>query len=372
MRISLGLVLAGSVALVACSGDDGEGTIRRGSPEASAPAGGATDQAPAVAPAAVACPATVAAPTALSTTDVNATDVRLVGGVVIYRDGARIVTIDPASGVRKELYTSPDLVHAFADDAVLVTIESPNPPDAVLRIKPAVGATAVDPTKPSGDLTVTPESWSAGGTTVFGSDETSLYVLADVTNKGDTIYKVSKADPNVMTALTELDAASLGDPQLAGLDVWFVRDQKRVYRVTQTLDATDPLDVLTVTSPATEVFGLGYADCKLAVGGSHAFCSTGKVLEQRSLTGGDLQTVLDAEKIAAPTLLGAALFGGDTVFVRSLPSGPADALKNGIHAVKGTDDKLVACGRDPINAFAADSTSIVWAEQGKGVFRAPR
>jgi hypothetical protein len=363
MRISLGLLLAGSVALAACSGDDGEGTIRRGSPAASSPgAGTATDVAPAAAPAAVACPTTVAPPTALSTTDLNATDVRIIGGVVIYRDGAKVVAIDPASGARKELYTSPDLVHAFADETVVVTIESPNPPDAVLRIK----------TPGADDLTVTPENWSAGGTTVFGSDDASLYVLADVTNKGDTIYKVSKADPNVMTALTDLDAASLGDPQIAGTDVWFVRDQKRVYRVTQTLDATDPLNVTSVTSPATEVFGLGYADCKLAVGGSHAFCSTGKALEQRSLTGGDLQTVFDADKIAAPTLLGSALFGADTVFVRSLPSGAADALKNGIHAIKGTDDKLIACGREPINAFAADSTSIVWAEQGKGVFRAPR
>jgi hypothetical protein len=314
----------------------------------------------------------VTAPTALSTVDLNATDVRIVGGVVIYRDGARVVALDPTTSARRELYTSPDLVHSFADDAVLVTIESPNPPDAVLRIRQATGATPADPTKLGADLTVTPDSWSAGGTTVFGSDATSLYVLADVTNQGDTIYKVSKADPTVMTALTQLDAASLGDPQLAGSDVWFVRDQKRVYRITQTVDATDPLDLVTTPGPASEIFGIGYADCKLAVGGSHAFCSTGTALEQRSLTGGDLQTVFDAKKVASPTLLGSALFGADTVFVRSLPSGPADALKNGIHAIKGTDDRLVACGRDMINAFAADSTSVVWAEQGKGVFRAPR
>ena len=82
--------------------------------------------------------------------------------------------------------------------------------------------------------------------------------------------------------------------------------------------------------------------------------------------------MFDAQKVAAPTLLGSALFGADTVFVRSLPSSPTDALKNGIHAIKGTDDKLVACGRETITAFAADSSSVVWAEQGKGVFRAPR
>ena len=373
MRISLGLLLAGSVALVACSGDDGAGSIRRGSPGAgtSPTDTGATGSATPAAPAAVACPATVPAATAISTMDTNATDVRIVGGFVLYREGPKVLRIDPTNGARSEIYTSADLVHSFVDDAVLVTIESPNPPDAVLKVRPAGATTGQDP-QLGAELTVTPANWSAGGTSVFASDATSFYVLADVTNQGDTIYKVSKADPNVMTVLAQLDQASFGDPQLAGTDVWFVRDQKRVYRVTQTEDATDPLNVLLVPGPATEVFGIGYADCKLAVGGAHAFCSTGKALEQRSLTGGDLQTVFDAQKVAAPTLLGSAIFVSDTVFVRSLPASPTDALKNGIHAIKGTDDKLVACGREPINAFAADSSSVVWAEQGKGVFRAPR
>ena len=376
MRISLGLLLiatiAAPVALLGCSGDDGGASIRRGSPADVAPADpGATATAGAAAPGAVACPATVPAATALSAQDKNATDVRIVGGVVVYREGATMLKIDPATGARSELYTSPDLVHSFADNDVLVTIESPNPPDAVLKVRP-FGATAGQAPPLAGELSVTPDSWSAGGTTVFASDATSFYVLADVTNKGDTIYKVSKANPNVMTMLAQIDGATLGDPQLAGADVWFVRDQKRVYRVAQTDDATDPLKAVSVAGPATEVFGIGYADCKLAVGGTHAFCSTGKALEQRSLTGGELQTVFDAQKVAAPTVLGAALFGADTVFVRSLPSGPTDALKHGIHAVKGTDDKLVACGREVINSLAVDSTSVVWAEQGKGVFRARR
>lgn len=370
MRISLGLVLTASLALVACSsGDDGASTIRRGAPATPvAPVDPNATATAAAAPAAVACPASVPVATAISTEDKAATDVRIVGGFVLYRDGAKILKIDPGTGARSALYTSPDLVHSFADTDVVVTIESPNPPDAVLKVMP-VGA---DPMKLGAELTVTPENWSAGGTTVFGSDATSLYVLADVTNQGDTIYKVSKADPSVMTVLAQLDQATLGDAQLAGSDVWFVRDQKRVYRVTQTEDATDPANVVTTAGPATEVFGLGYADCKLAVGGTHAFCSTGKALEQRNLTGGDLQTVFDTQKVASPTLLGAALFGSDTVFVRSLPASTTDALKNGIRAIKGTDDKLVACGRETINSFAADSVSVVWAEAGKGVFRAPR
>ena len=76
--------------------------------------------------------------------------------------------------------------------------------------------------------------------------------------------------------------------------------------------------------------------------------------------------------MSSPTLLGAAQFGTDTVFVRSLPSTTTDALKNGIHAIKGTDDKVLVCGRDAINSFAADGSKVVWAEQGKGVFSAPR
>jgi hypothetical protein len=213
---------------------------------------------------------------------------------------------------------------------------------------------------------------------VFASDATSFYVLADVTGQGDTIYKVSKADPNTMTQLASLNAP-LGDPQLAGNDIWFVREQKRVYKVAQLVAAEDPAvpggvlgDKETTAEPATEVFGIGYADCKLAVGEKHAFCSTGKSLEQRDLSGGNMTTVFDSQKGAAPTLLGAALYGSDTVFVRSLPATTTDALKSGIRAVTGTTEKFVACGREPINSFAVGDTTVVWAEQGKGVFLAPR
>ena len=204
-----------------------------------------------------------------------------------------------------------------------------------------VGATSGAMNPADAALTTTPASWSAGGTYVFASDATSFYVLADVTNQGDTIYKISKADPNQMTQLANLDQSSLGDPQLSGTDIWFTRDQKRVYKVTQTVDPADPTGATTTASDATEIFGIGYANCNLAVGGTHTFCSTGKALEQRDLTGGNLETVLDAQKMSSPTLLGAAQFGTDTVFVRSLPSSATDALKNGIHAIKGTDDKIL-------------------------------
>ena len=378
MRLYLGLLLAGSVALVACSGDDGGG-LRLSSGQAPAPgAGTVAGGAPAGSapgPAAVACPTTVPAATSISAMDVNATDVHLVPGAILFRSALKVIRIETAGGARSEPYVSPDLVHSFADADVIVTIESPNPPDAVLKVMPVGVTTGMAPTKTDATLTATPASWSAGGTYVFASDATSFYVLADVTNQGDTIYKVSKADPNQMTQLANLDQSSLGDPQLSGLDIWFTRDQKRVYKVTQTPTdpAADPAGLLgTTASDPTEIFGIGYAKCNLAVGGTHTFCSTGKALEQRDLTGGNLETVLDAQKMSSPTLLGAAQFGTDSVFVRSLPSSTTDALKNGIHAIKGTDDKVLVCGRETINSFAADDTKVVWAEQGKGVFSAPR
>ena len=373
MRLSLGLLVVGSLALVACGGDDAGG-IRRGSlPGGETTPGDTTGTPGTTGPAAVTCPAGIAEAKALSETDRNARNVRIVASGVIYQDGILILNVNPQTHVRTQLYSSPDLVNSFADDTVLVTIESPNAPDAVLKIMPVGPTTGEEPPAP---LTATPAGWNAAGTYVFGSDATSFYVLADVTGQGDTIYKVSKADPNVMTVLASLNAP-LGDPQLAGNDVWFVREQKRVYRVVQAAPAVDPANPLgvgleTPAEPATEVFGMGYADCKLAVGGKHAFCSTGTALEQRDLSGANLTTVLDPKKGAAPTLLGSAIYGTDTVFVRSLPAAPTDALKNGIRAVSGTTEKFVACGRETINAFAVGSTTVVWAEQGKGVFMAPR
>ena len=374
MRFHLGLLVIGSVALVACGSED-SGGIRRGpsTSRETTPGAGDTSVTPGSAPGAGACPTGVPEAKALSTTDTNARNVRIVSSGVIFQDGTRVLKVDTQTNVRTSLYESPDLVSSFADETVLVTIESPNAPDAVLKVMPAGQTTGEKPALP---LTATLANWNAGGTYVFASDATSFYVLADVANQGDTIYKVSKADPNTMTELASLNAP-LGDPQLAGNDIWFVREQKRVYKVAQTVeDPAGPGDVLgekeTTAEPATEIFGIGYADCKLAVGGSHAFCSTGKSLEQRDLKGGNMTTVFDSQKGAAPTLLGSAIYGTDTVFVRSLPATATDALKSGIRAVSGTTEKFVACGRDPINSFAVGPTTVAWAEQGKGVFLAPR
>jgi hypothetical protein len=371
------LLLAASLSLVACSGADGTGEIRR-APGSETPGPTTSDPSSTPSPSSTAgCPAGVPEAKVVSTTEPNATDVRvLLGGDVVYRDGPTVYRVTPA-GVKSTLYTSPDLVHAYADDTVLVVIESPNPPDAVVKLLP-VGPTS--PGTPPGEgkepagLPITPPGWNAGGTYVFASDATSLYFQADVDNVGDTLYRVDKANPLAMTVIAQLQA-SISDPQLNGTDVWFVRDQKRVYKAAMSATPGDLKDPTGAdTGAPVEVFGIGYADCKLAVGGAHAFCSTGKALEQRDLAGNNLLTVLDPMKTAAPAILGQATFNGDAVIVRTLPASGSDVLKNGIRAVKAgaTDATLLACGRDTITSIAVDAASVVWTEQGKGVFRAAR
>jgi hypothetical protein len=378
MRMTiLGLLLVGSASLVACSGDDGGG-IRRGTGTGTETPGGDPGTTPGGAvttppSTAITCPAGVPAPISVAQ-DTNAADIRVVNASAVYRQGPSVFKVD-AGGTRSTLYTNEDLVRSFIDAEVLVTIESPNPPETVIKVMPA-GPTTDE--QKGLELTATPAGWNAAGSYIFASDQTSLYAMADTTG-GDTIYKINKANPTIMTQLANIEAASLGDAQLVGQDVWFVREQKRVYKIVQETPQDpnlDPLGLGTVASPATEVFSMENADCKLAVGGSSAYCSTGKALEQRDLKGANLRTVFDPAKAAAPSLLGSAIYGADTVFVRSLPQGPTDLLKNGIRAIKMNgmiaDEKFVACGRETITSFAVDTNVIVWTEQGKGVFMAPR
>jgi len=378
MRSMLGLVFVSSFILGACSGAE-SGTLRR-SPSGSAPVdtndpSGDTGQT-GTTTAAIACPSDVAAPTALG----NATDpadVHFAQGNVVYRDALKVYRIKPDGTGNGEIYTSANLIRSYADDTNLVAIEeTPADPTAVIKIMP-IGETTGPDGKPlvTAPVTLTP-GWNAAGTYVFASDAQYLYFLADVPNKGDSIYKVAKQGL-AMTLLAQLDAP-LTDPLLSGTDVWFVRDARRVYKVAQTATAApgeEPLRDITQPQPATEIFAMGYADCRLAVGGDKTYCSTGSALETRDLKGANVATVLDGTKAKAPFTLGPAMYT-DTLLLRTLPSTAADPLKHGIRAVKvdGTaaTEKTIACGREPIGAFAASASLVVWAEKGKGLFSAPR
>ncbi len=383
MRSILLPVFFGSFLLGACSGEDG-GTIRRsGTPGSEQTPDPTTQTAPQGNPTsnAVACPTDTPVAKALGNAT-NAADVRFSQGSVVYRDGIHVMRVKKDGTDARDIYTNADLVSSFADDTFLVTIESPDPPAAVIRIMAAGyttpgpgGLPADDGTGlPPGGVALNP-GWNAAGTYVFASDALAFYFMADVPNQGDTIYKVDKKT-RLMTQLAQLQAP-LGDALLSGTDVWFVRDGRRVYKVAQTaVDPTDPTKEITKAQPAQEIFAMGYADCRLAVGGARTFCSTGAALETRDLTGANMATVLEGPKAQPSFVLGPVMYGADSLFLHSLPSSAADPLKHGIRAIKvnGTkaEEKSIACGRDEIRAIAADATMVVWAENGKGLFGAPR
>lgn len=382
MRSMLGLAFLGSFLLGACSGAEG-GTIRRG-PGANGgtddtPDPGQTSSSSGSPVATIACPADVPAAKAMGTAK-DPADVRFAQGNIVYREALKVFKIKTDGTDNKEMYTSENLVRSYADDTNLVTIEeTPADPTAILKIMP-VGATTPPAGAPERPLdgvlpAITVQTnWNAAGSYVFASDTQYFYAMADVPNQGDTIYKVAKAN-GAMTTIAQLNAP-LTDPLLSGTDIWFVRDARRVYKVAQTaIDPTDPVKELAQAQPPTEVFGLGYADCRLAVGGNKTYCSTGAALETRDLSGANLSTVLEGAKAKAPFMLGPAMYT-DTLFLRTLPSSASDPLKHGIRAVKvdgsSATDKTIACGRDAIGAFAASASLVVWAEKGKGLFSAPR
>lgn len=386
MRSMLGLVFFGSFLLGACSGSEG-GVLRRSTgptgddsqdPSSQPASSGGTPVA------AIACPADVPAAKAMGTAK-DPTDVRFAQGNIVYREAAKVYRMKADGSDNKEIYTNANLIRSYADDTNLVAIEAtPADPTAILEIMP-IGETTAPAPPPGGGVDKPLEglgqaaitiatNWNAAGSYIFASDTQYFYAMADVQNQGDTIYKVAKANGS-MTILAQLNAP-LTDPLLSGTDVWFVRDARRVYKVAQTVvDPTDPSKELTQPQGAQEIFSMGYADCRLAVGGNKTYCSTGAALETRDLTGANMSTVLEGAKAKAPFMLGPAMYT-DTLLLRTLPSTASDPLKHGIRAVKvdgtTTAEKTIACGREPIGAFAASASLVVWAEKGKGLFSAPR
>ncbi len=142
-----------------------------------------------------------------------------------------------------------------------------------------------------------------------------------------------------------------------------MRDSKRVFQLS--------LDDTQQQQTPTEVFGIGYDACDLAVGTAHAYCSTTGVIEQRDLTGGSPKELLDAMKSSIASPFGTAVAQADGVLVRSATGDPA--LKDIIRSVGSTgDEHLVACGRGPIAGIATDGTNVAWVETGAGLFAAKR
>ncbi|MBX3210805.1 MAG: hypothetical protein KF850_02095 [Labilithrix sp.] len=386
MRKALALVVCGAVAALIGCADDDTGASLRGKPGASNRGAGAgsgeTTAGSEAAPSSAenAC-AAVQPPTTLADAT-DARDVRIAGSAVYYQAGAKVFRVLKDGTKKKELYTSPNLVRSYVDKTAMVLIETtPESTEATIRVVQAIvpedkdGQPAPEPAFPDfptaadGALpgVTAATDFNAAGTRVFASDEKSFYLLAD-TGDGDTIFQVKKKNPNVRTALAQ-SANVITNPQIASGAVWYVRDQQRIFKVA----LGDEENGIEQGEP-TEVFGIGYASCSLAVNERAAFCSVGSAVERRDLTGANPTTILDAQQSKTQALFGATIARDGALFVRS--AAPDEKVKHVIRALESSGDAVeesfVACGRGMVTDLAVDGTSVVWTEEGAGVFLAPR
>jgi hypothetical protein len=338
--------LGAAFVMAACSDAPSETKPRNVGGGASSSSGGTPGSSGTPGSTGPACPTGIAAPVQLAT-DATASDVRIVGASIFFRVGDKVVKVGQNGSGRADVYTSPDLVSVFTDGTTLVNVESPNPPDAVLRI----GAAGSDP----GGFTEVGTNLNAASTLVFGADAKSFYLVADADN-GDVLYKVDKENPGGIDTVAETGGV-VTDPQVVGSTLWYVKDQTQIYKLV--LDgASEPALVATVDG-----------GCSLAVGATHLYCATGGVLEQRDLAGANAQKLFDETTSKLPSAFGASVTSGDTVVSRSA-SGEG-ALKNVVRSVAAGTEGVVACGRDAIGSMSTDGTSAAWIETGKGVFLAP-
>jgi hypothetical protein len=375
---ALGMFVCGS-ALVGCGSDSSPVARHVGAITAAPPAPTPPAPAPAPAsaspnPAVVAC-AGVAPPTQLKEVG-DARDVLLVGGAVFFTSGSSVLRVGKDGKDEKVVFTSENLVHAYVDKTAMIVLEATvDAPDATtLRVISASpdGATSDVPEFPvpqdGAELGTTARTnFNAAGTQVFASDDTGFYLLAD-TADGSALVKVNKADPTTQTTLAT-SANVVTNPQISGGALWYVRDAQRVFKVVLPDDANG-----VAQGDPTEVFGVTYSSVNLAVNDTGVFFTAGTTLERRDLTGGSPATIFDAQQSKAPAPLGAAVARDGALFVPS--NAPNAEVKNVIRSLKPgagpAEEKFIACGRELVTSLQVDATSVVWAEQEKGVFIAPR
>ena len=378
MRFSLGVLACGFglLSLVAC-GDDGEGSLLGGDrPGANGgtPNGGATSTKPVDDPPPPECAAEIPQPTLIAS-DALANSVHLTKHGVVYRAGPTMKVADRAGKGGGTLYTSPNIVSSWVDDASIVLVESvPDTDTSTLRVitmeNVGTGGVAV------------PTAINPGSIEIFASDTTGFYMLSEAGGT-EAIYRVEKANPGAMTLLTSTTTDKFTYPVLANKFVWYVKNGQRIYKV----GAAQPIEgepnekgeipFLPGAPPGApeEVFGIAYSSVRLAVDEKNTFYSTGNLLEKRDLKGGNPAIVLDVEKSKSKAAFSTPLADSDSVIIPSLAADPH--FKHIIRSVKltaqGTEEKLVACGRETVpSSVVMDKTSVAWIEAGKGVFLAPR
>ena len=383
MRKTLGIFVSlAALAMVGCADDAASGLRNRTNTtnrEAEGPPAAAPEAADTQTTTAEKTCAAVQPPTALSDAK-DARDVYVAGAAVFYQSGPKVHRVLKDGTGKKEIYTSSNLVRSFVDATTMILVESTgDSPEATIRvikaITPDVKEGAPEPAfpefpsakdgAPPGIATAT--NFNAAGTRVFASDEASFYLLAD-TGNGETIYEVKKDNPAAQKALAQSPNV-ITNPQIASGAVWYVRDQQRIFKVA----LGDEENGIPQGEP-TEVFGIGYASCSLAVNELAAFCSVGSAVERRDLTGANPKTIFDAEKSMTQARFGATIAHDGTLYVRS--EAPDEKMKHVIRAIEpkadAAEEKLVACGRGMVTGLAVDGTSVVWTEESAGVFVAPR
>jgi hypothetical protein len=388
MLVALRIIVCSAVAgLVGCKGYDG---VRDDAPKVIGPNSPGTAQTSAETACAAAKP-----PTPLSDAK-DATDIHIAGKAVFFRSGPTVQRVLKDGTDKRSVYASLTLVHAYVDATSLITVEAntrtleatirvitagsarqpSNPLDGPFPLVPGFPDVTAPPTEGDFAGSAAATNFNAAGTYVFASDETSFFLHAD-TDTGDAILRVSKVNPALSTTLVAAANATIDNPQIANGELWFVRDQKRVFKSKLVDDQTDPDKIgfgIGVGGEPTEVFGIGYASCTLAVNDTAAFCSIGTAVERRDLTGGNPTTILDAQKSKTQADFGPTLIHDGVLFVRS--EAPDARVKHVIRELKpvatGIEEKLVACGRGMVTDLTADASNVVWTEDGAGVFITPR
>jgi len=331
------LALLGLISFLSACGEDSVPPKPRGT-EPVAP--------PATTTAALACPGDLAAPLALAP-DGDVQDLHLSGDSVYFRTGTKVVRVNKDGSGRVDLYTSANLIRFFVDGKTLAVVESPNPPNALVRVRPLATPTEGG-TEIGTDLV-------AAATRFFGADEQSLYAVGEK-NEGDTFYRVARENGGALETLSAVEGV-VTDPQLVGGTLWYVRDSKDVYRVGVEGDNREPVLVASV------------AGCRLAVGANNLYCTYDGAVEVRDLAGANPRRALDQKTSKVPLAFGGApAIVGDALVVRSTGEGP---LKNVLRSYVAGAEKIVACGRDEIGAMVTDGASAIWIEKSKGVFAAP-
>ena len=358
-RAAYGLFVLG-IGLLACSGSGAlEGASGKAGP-GGASAGTASTATTKGAAAPPSCPAGLPTPVQIAP-DVNAANLTLAASSVFFRAATSVVEMGVDGSNATTIYTSPTMVSAFTDGKAIVSVEAPNPPDADLKL----AAPGTDPTNAQ-DLGGA-DGLDALGAVVFGSDGTTVYAFGRL-DGGDAIYAVGTAAggagdggaPAGLTPIVQADGSSITRAQLVDGTIWYVLDGSKIYRL-----PASPATGVTPQLVATVDGG-----CSLAVTKNHLYCTTMAEVFVRDLSGAGAKKVGDPKTSKVPVEYSDGVAAGDALVVRSTLG--AGALKSVLRVVDaGGQERVLACGREPIVDIVSDGTRVIWAESGRGVFALP-